>query len=100
MESSVVRRIPQKAIFALLFTFIVVIIVLLLPKNQPPQDSVIWNYDYSKVPYNSTYPLTQPISMYCICCQWFVYVKFFLGTGSYIKFKIGVVADQDQDSKV
>ena len=71
MESGVngvVRRVPQRAFFALLFTLIVVTIVLLLPTKQPSQESGIWNYDYNKIAYNNTYPLTQPIRNFTKIC--------------------------------
>ncbi|XP_019864144.1 PREDICTED: apyrase-like [Amphimedon queenslandica] len=85
----VIRRIPQKAVFALLFTLVILIIVLLLPSRnksslETQKDSGILTYggNQDDDDYNGTYPLTTPIR-----------------TNNIIKFKIGVVADQDKDSK-
>ena len=62
-------RIPQRGLFALLFTLLVVIIVLLLPSKKPlsQQTSGVLASQSSKdlveyYTYNSSYPLTPPIS--------------------------------------
>ena len=65
-------RVPQRVIYALLFTLVVVVIVLLFPKNLSPSDrynsgimirqqgSLLVDADYYS--YNSTYPFSLPIS--------------------------------------
>lgn len=64
-----IRRIPQKAVFAVLFTLVILIIVLLLPsKNsnslETQKESGILTYggNQDDDDYNGTYPLTTPIS--------------------------------------
>jgi len=63
-------RVPHKCLYALLFTLVLVIVVLLLPSSldgrRPAvltgRDSV-WSPVYGRpVRYNSTYPLTTPAS--------------------------------------
>ena len=63
-------RLPHRVVYALLFTLIVVIIVLLLPRGNIPTDktmnSGIWRgneeQQFEYFTYNFTYPLTPPTS--------------------------------------
>ncbi len=69
-------RVPYKVLYSLLFTLIVVIIVLLLPANvskrKGPEllesgrtaNMILIEEESSLYGYNTTYPLTEPISKY------------------------------------
>lgn len=66
-------RVPHKVLYALLFTLIVVIIVLLLPSPLAGKSPAVQTGAFSsgatslhsaKGGYNSTYPLTSPVSKY------------------------------------
>lgn len=81
-------RVPYRVLYALLFTFIIVIIALLLPRRTRnpafgnASDVFLIHDDYLLYTYNSTYPLTAPNTI-----------------GDVKNFRIGVVADQDKKSK-
>ena len=62
-------RIPQRVVYALLFTLVVVVIVLLLPKKLSSADKYssgisirLESHQVEYYTYNSTYPLSLPIS--------------------------------------
>ena len=70
-NSSIYRlgRVPQKVIYALLFTLVVVVIVLLLPANNKTsfkRESGLWYHQEEQgkefFTFNSTYPLSSPRS--------------------------------------
>ena len=70
----------QKVLYAVVFIIAVFIVIFLLPSGQREvRQMMLWE-DYG---YNSTYPLTKP-----------------LRTSQGIRYRIGIVADPDEQSKV
>ena len=70
----------QKVLYAVVFIIAVCIVIFLLPSGQREvRQMMLWE-DYG---YNSTYPLTKP-----------------LRTSQGIRYRIGIVADPDERSKV
>ena len=70
----------QKVLYAVVFIIAVFIVIFLLPSGQREvRQMMLWE-DYG---YNSTYPLTKP-----------------LRTSQGIRYRIGIVADPDERSKV
>ena len=68
-------RVPQRVIYALLFTLVVVVIVLLLPKSARSShkynSGISLRHDGPFVEYysyNSTFPLSNPISWVFVMC--------------------------------
>lgn len=80
-------RVSYRVLYATLFTLIVVLIVLLLPSNLKrggTPTTILLDDDLLLSAFNTTYPLTPPHRL----------------EGGGVEFRIGLVADDDEKSKV